>query len=105
MKLSIVITSLCVLMMTLTQGAFFSVHAEELPDKDSWKAEFSDISSHSVTAMSLTDEELTALIERCEKLKPAIENLEATPRKIYLKRLEKTKALFEFVIESRKEGS
>ena len=53
--------------------------------------------------MALSTEALQALVERCDKLQPIIEGLEATPLKIYLKRLIKSKSLFNFVIESRKE--
>lgn len=53
--------------------------------------------------MALSTEELQSLVERCDKLQPVIEGLEATPRKIYLKRLIKSKSIFNFVIESRKE--
>ena len=81
----------------------FGLHAEELPASESWKAEFSDITSETVKAMSLSSEELQNLVERCDQLKPKIDALEETPRKIYSKRLEKAKALFVFVLETRNE--
>lgn len=79
----------------------FGLHAEEIPQEEPWKTEFTEISSKTLVAMSLPTEELQTLIQRCETLQPAIEALEETPRKIYLKRLEKTQSLFEFVLESR----
>ncbi|MBW2451129.1 MAG: hypothetical protein JRE16_05670 [Deltaproteobacteria bacterium] len=81
----------------------FGLHAEELPASESWKTEFSEITSQTVMAMNLSSEELQSLVERCDKLKPTIETLEETPRKIYSKRLEKAKALFVFVLETRNE--
>lgn len=56
-------------------------------------------------AMTLSTEELVNFAERCDALRPALENLEETPRKIYLKRLEKTKSLYLFVIEARKSST
>lgn len=79
----------------------FGLHAAEIPASERWKQEFSEISSQTIPAMSLSTEELQALVVRCEELRTTLEGLEETPRKIYLKRLEKTKALFDFVIESR----
>lgn len=82
----------------------FGLHADELASGEAWKEEFTEISSKAVVSMTLPTEELQALVERCDKLLPVIEGLEDTPRKIYLKRLNKTKSLFDFVIESRKEA-
>lgn len=86
------------------EGLQFQVHAEEIPEPQ-WKEEFKEVSSHTLAAMALSNDELQALIERCDALLPEIEKLEGAERKIYLKRLEKTKSLFVFVLESRKEGS
>ena len=76
-----------------------SAFAEEL-----WKQEFLDLCSKTDEAMSLSKEELAALLQRGEKLKPAIESLEETPRKVYLKRLQMCINLFSFVLESRAAG-
>jgi len=65
----------------------FNLHAEEIPSSEAWKDEFSDITSNTVNSMALSTEALQSLVERCDKLQPIIEGLEATPRKIYLKRL------------------
>ena len=81
----------------------FDLHAEEIPSSEAWKDEFSDITSKTVNSMALSTEALQALVERCDKLQPVIEGLEATPRKVYLKRLMKSKSIFNFVIESREE--
>ena len=81
----------------------FDLHAEEIPTSEAWKYEFSDITSKTVNSMALSTETLQALVERCDKLQPVIEGLEATPRKVYLKRLMKSKSIFNFVIESREE--
>jgi hypothetical protein len=81
----------------------FNLHAEEIPSNEAWKDEFSDITSKTANSMAISTEALQSLVERCDKLQPIIEELEATPRKIYLKRLKKSKSIFNFVIESREE--
>ncbi|MDP3297565.1 MAG: hypothetical protein Q8N09_08250 [Thermodesulfovibrionia bacterium] len=68
--------------------------------ENDWRVEFNDICSKTNTAMSLTKEELTSLIERCDKLKATIETLDETPKKVYLKRLQMCRDMFVFVIEN-----
>jgi hypothetical protein len=65
-----------------------------------WKAEFDDICSKTDQAMSLSKEEISALIQRCDKLKPSIEQLEETQKKVYLRRLQLCRNLFAFTLES-----
>lgn len=79
-----------------------NVYAGELPEGGAWEDEFALLCSKASTAMSLSTEELKDLAKRCDSLRPALETLEETPRKIYLKRLEKTKSLYLFVIETRR---
>lgn len=71
-------------------------HAE-----NAWRIEFEDICSKTDIAMSLTKEELASLIERCDKLRPLIESLDETTRRIYLKRLQTCKDFFIFMLESK----
>jgi hypothetical protein len=81
-------------------GGFFSpirgAYGEE-----SWKKEFEAICGNTEDAMKLTQDELKNLITRCDRLKPAIESLEETPRKVYLKRLQMCRNLLAFVSEAR----
>jgi TolA-binding protein len=69
--------------------------------QDDWKKEFEDICSKSQNAMAFSEDQLRNLIERCDKLKPLIEDLDERPRKIYLKRLRMCRGLFLFVLESK----
>ena len=78
------------------QGFSINAYAEEL-----WKQELMDICSKTDEAMSFSVVELKTLLERCEKLRPDIEALEESPRKVYLKRLEKCQNLFTYVLESK----
>jgi Skp family chaperone for outer membrane proteins len=70
--------------------------------EEAWKAEFEQICSQTDNATNMSTEELVKSLERCDRLKPQIEQLEATPRKIYLKRLQMCRNLFAYMIETRK---
>jgi hypothetical protein len=71
--------------------------------QDDWKKEFDDICSKTQDSMTLTSDELKRLVSRCDALRPRIENLDDTQKKVYLKRLRMCRDLFAFVLES-KEG-
>ncbi len=66
-----------------------------------WKTEFEDICGKTQDAMVFSPEELRKLIERCDKIKPLIEKLGETERKVYLRRLEMCRELFVFTLESK----
>jgi hypothetical protein len=68
---------------------------------ESWKKEFDDICAKTQDAMVFEQEELRSLIQRCDGLKPLIEKLNETQRKVYLKRLQMCRDLFSFVLESK----
>jgi len=70
---------------------------------EDWRKEFDEVCAMTQDAMTLTAEELRGLIERCDKLKPAIEALDESERKVFLKRLQMCRDLYVFVLES-KEG-
>ncbi len=97
----------------LIMTAFFSISGPLLPGAnflcpreacagEAWKSEFDDICAKTIDAMSLSDEELKALIARTEKLGPQIDSLEEPQRKVYQRRLKQCRELFLFVLESRK---
>lgn len=69
---------------------------------ESWKDAFDEICGKVQDSDALTTQELTALIEKADKLLPEIEKSEDPSKKIYLVRLKKCRAMFEFIIESRK---
>ena len=79
--------------------AFFGVaiaHAQE-----DWRKEFEEVCSKTQDAMVIPSGELRSLVERCDKLKPRIEQLEESQRKVYRKRLQLCRDLYLFVLESR----
>ncbi len=54
--------------------------------------------------MALPMDELKGLVSRCDKLKPRIEKLDESQRKVYSRRLQVCRDLYQFVIESREKG-
>jgi hypothetical protein len=69
--------------------------------QDDWKREFEDICSQTQDSTFLTTEELKGLIGRCETLRPRIEKLDETQKKIFLKRLQMCRDLFAYTLESK----
>ncbi|MGO9952181.1 MAG: hypothetical protein ACLPN1_08210 [Dissulfurispiraceae bacterium] len=68
---------------------------------DDWKLEFNDICSNDDYAMEITVDELKQLVSRCEYLRPRIEALSGTQKKVYLKRLQSCRNLYIFVIQAK----
>jgi hypothetical protein len=71
--------------------------------EQNWKNEFDEICAKNDEAMSLGVDELKNLIQRCDKLKPRIEALDESPRKVYLRRLQLCRDLYLFVLESKEQ--
>ena len=66
-----------------------------------WKAEYDSVCSKTDIAMTLPVEELKALIARCDQLKPKIEAEEESTRKVYLRRLQMCRELYNYVLDSK----
>ncbi len=66
-----------------------------------WKKEFEEVCAKTQDAMALPLKELESLVARCDKLKPTIEKLDESQRKVYARRLKVCRDLYQFVIESR----
>lgn len=71
--------------------------------EDAWKERIMELCAKTDVAMTLSPEELKSLIAGCEKLKPVIDSLEETPRKVYGKRLKMCRDLFSYVLESKEQ--
>jgi hypothetical protein len=69
--------------------------------QEDWRKEFEDVCSKTQDAMVIPSDELKNLVNRCDKLKPRIEKLDESQRKVYLKRLQLCRDLYFFVMESR----
>ena len=70
--------------------------------EDEWRKEFDAVCGLTNDAMNFDVDQLKALVDRCDKLKPAIEALEPSARKVFLKRLQLCRDLYAYVLESKK---
>jgi hypothetical protein len=68
---------------------------------DDWKAEFEAVCAKTQDAMVLSTDELKELVARCDRLKPAVDALEPSPRKVFGKRLQACRDLYQFVLDTR----
>ncbi len=84
-------------------GFIVFVFSQNVNAEQDWKAEFDDICSKTNYAMSLTKDEIKSLIKRCDNLKPAIEKLDESAKKVYLKRLQMCRDMFVFTLESKEQ--
>lgn len=69
--------------------------------QEDWKSGYEDICGKTQDAMGYSSEELRRLIDRCDKIRPLIEKLDQTQRKVYLRRLQMCRDLFAFALESK----
>ena len=76
--------------------------AEAPAAQGDWQAEFNDVCSKTQDAMTLSAEELTVLIQRCDSLLPEIEKLDATRKTVFMGRLQRCRGLYAFVLDSKK---
>lgn len=91
--LAIVLTS----MPMLFDGMFTAPASASA--QDDWKEEFEDICAQTQDSMSFTPDELKSRVGRCDALRPRIEKLDETQKKVYLKRLQMCRDLLVFVLE------
>ncbi len=69
--------------------------------QDDWRTEFDAVCAKTQDPMSLPPDELRQLVVRCDKLRPHIEKLDETQRKVYLRRLQMCQDLFAFVLQTK----
>jgi len=70
--------------------------------QETWRKEFDDVCGKTQDAMSFTTEELTDLIRRCDDLRPQIEKLDETRKKVYLVRLRMCRGVYAYVLDDKK---
>jgi len=85
-------------------GQASSSSTQPTATQEGWRKEFDDICSKTQDAMTFSKEELTALISRCDALKPKIEKLDETRKKVYLERLRMCRGLYAYVLESKEKN-
>jgi len=100
MKRTILILLCCLMTCSsLSLAPAAAMAAESAPV--GWKAEFDAVCGQTDNAASMSAAELINAIARCDALKPQLEALEATPRKVYLKRLQMCRNLFTYLLEGK----
>ncbi len=69
--------------------------------QNDWKGEFEAVCAGTQEAAGMSRDELKNLVARCDRLRPLIEKLDETQRKVYLKRLKMCRDLYAFVLETK----
>ena len=65
-----------------------------------WEDAFAQVVAETDRAATLSREDLQRLVAECDRLRPGIEALPETPRKVYRRRLERTRELYLFALEA-----
>lgn len=73
--------------------------------QDSWRKEFDELCSKTQDAMTLSEDQLTDLIRRCDALAPEIDKLDESRRKVYGGRLRMCRGLYAYVLDSKKDSA
>jgi hypothetical protein len=102
-KISMVVLAAAISLLLLSPSAKQGMlsPAGAVYAQDDWKTEFEAVCSKTQDSAALSPDELKNLVDRCDKLRPRIEKLDETQRKVYLKRLQMCRDLFAFVLESK----
>ena len=66
-----------------------------------WRIEFDEACASTSDTMALSREELQTLITKCEHLQKAIEQLDESTRKVFLKRVLMCKNLYQYVLDTK----
>lgn len=70
---------------------------------ESWQKEFDEVCSKTQDAMTLSPDELTDLIRRCDALVPQIEKLNESRKKVYMRRLQMCRGVYAYVLDAKKD--
>ncbi|HXX57476.1 MAG TPA: hypothetical protein VEI96_05705 [Thermodesulfovibrionales bacterium] len=69
--------------------------------QEAWLQEFNDICAKTEETAMLSSDDLKNLVARCDALKPLIDKLPETQKKVYLKRLHSCRDFYVFALESK----
>jgi hypothetical protein len=70
--------------------------------QESWRQEFDDLCSKTQDAMTLSEDQLSDFIRRCDALAPQIDKLDDSRKKVYSSRLRMCRGLYAYVLDSKK---
>jgi len=96
-----VCTMLLAVLLMVQGGGFTVGPIRAFGEEAGWRTEFDAVCGQSENSMNMTVAELRAALEQCDKLKPVIETLEPTQRKVFLKRLQMCRNLLGYMLENR----
>jgi len=86
---------------SIQSGIQVTLEARQACAQEGWREEFDAVCAKTDIAMTLSRDELTDLIGRCDRLKTRIEAEDESTRKVYLRRLGMCRDLYRFVLESK----
>jgi uncharacterized coiled-coil protein SlyX len=86
---------------SIQSGIQVTLEARQAFAQEGWREEFDAVCAKTDIAMTLSRDELTDLIGRCDRLKTRIEAEDESTRKVYLRRLGMCRDLYRFVLESK----
>ncbi len=69
-----------------------------------WRSELEELCAGASDAMTFSREELQRRVARCDQLKPRIDGLDESARKVYGRRLQMCRDFYRFMLENRREG-
>lgn len=90
------------LSLLVLAGMFALAPGSHVFAAEAWQAAFEDICSKVDASGSLSTKELATLVERADKLAPEIQASNDPSKKVYLRRLKNCRAMYEFMIETKK---
>ena len=70
--------------------------------QESWRSEFDAVCSKTDDAMTLSEDDLTSLIRRCDALVPQIQKLDESRKKVFLGRLRMCRGLYAYVLDAKR---
>jgi hypothetical protein len=79
-----------------------ALSAAPAEDAAAWRQEYDSLCGRTLETEGMTEQELVQLLGRCDKLKPRIENLEATERKVFLRRLQLCCDLYRYMLDVKR---
>lgn len=94
----------CVLLLLIVLSLILAgspLLASEAGSTPAWQASFDEVCAGTTNAMTLSAEELDALLGRCVALEVEIAQLDPTRAKIYGKRLDLACNLYRFVLQEK----
>ena len=69
---------------------------------DAWKELFEDVCGQVMGAESMSEKDLVAMVEKADKVLPMIQASDDPAKKVYLMRLKKCRAVYEFMLDAKK---